>query len=63
MNELRNQIHDMIQTFPLDASPEMIASKLLDILQAMNERMDQIEGLALDSNARLQCLANGIKPD
>lgn len=39
------EIHDMIQTFPLDAteSPELTASRILDILDAMNRRMDEME--------------------
>jgi len=45
MDARSQQIRDMIQCFPLDAteSPEIIASRLLDILAAINERMDAIE--------------------
>jgi len=45
MDARSQQIHDMIQCFPLDAveSPEITASRLLDILAAINERMDAIE--------------------
>lgn len=45
MDARSQQIHDMIQCFPLDAteSPELTASRLLDILAALNERMDAIE--------------------
>lgn len=46
MNDIRQQIHDMIQTFPLSGSPELMASRILDILQTMNERMDHIEETA-----------------
>jgi Ca2+-binding EF-hand superfamily protein len=37
------EIHDMIQTFDLGASPELLASQLLDILDAINRRMDDME--------------------
>lgn len=59
------QIHDMIQGFPLDAaeSPELTTSRLLDILQAMNERMDAIERTASTAANTASCLANGIQPD
>jgi len=45
MDARSQQIRDMIQCFPLDAteSPEQTASRLLDILTAINERMDAIE--------------------
>jgi len=46
MNAKTSQdIHDMIQCFPLDAteSPDLTASRILDILTALNERMDGIE--------------------
>jgi hypothetical protein len=57
------EIHDMIQTFNLAGHPELVTSRLLDILQAMNERMDEIEA-SLDRTANVaSCLANGIKPD
>jgi len=56
-------IHDMIQTFDLGASPELTTSRILDILQAVNERMDAIELLASHAANVAGCLANGIKPD
>ena len=40
------EIHDMIQTFPLEDathSPQFAASAILDILDALNRRMDGIE--------------------
>lgn len=37
------EIHDMIQTFDLGASPELMASRILDTLDAINRRMDDIE--------------------
>ena len=37
------EIHDMIQEFDLDASPELTTSRILDILDALNRRMDGIE--------------------
>lgn len=45
MDARSQQIHDMIQCFPLDAteSPELTASRILDILAAINDRMDAIE--------------------
>ena len=59
------EIHDMIQCFPLDAteSPELTASRLLDILTAMNERMDAIERESTRCANVASCLANGIRPD
>lgn len=39
-------IHDMIQTFDMGGHPELVASRLLDILDAMNRRMDSIESAA-----------------
>lgn len=59
------EIHDMIQTFPLDAteSPELTASRMLDILDAMNRRMDAIESAASRTANVASCLANGINPD
>lgn len=59
------EIHDMIQTFPLDAteSPELTASRLLDILDAMNRRMDEIESGHQRTANIASCLANGIQPD
>ncbi len=57
------EIHDMIQTFTLAGHPELMVSKILDILDAMNRRMDAIElGVARTANT-VSCLANGIKPD
>ena len=63
MSDQSRQIHDMIQTFDMGASPEMIASRLLDILQCVNERMDAIENTASHAANTASCLANGINPD
>lgn len=63
MNAKSQQIHDMIQTFPLGENHEAMASRLLDILQAVNERMDEIEAAAQHANNIASCLANGIRPD
>jgi hypothetical protein len=57
------EIHDMIQTFDLHGHPELITSRLLDILQAMNERMDGIESGQRKTANVASCLANGIQPD
>lgn len=45
MRDRSNEIHDMIQTFDLDAteSPELTASRILDILNALNCRIDELE--------------------
>lgn len=65
-----SEIHDMIQTFNLGASPELMASRILDILTAMNRRMDDLEADATRERLRSQrtanvasCAANGIQPD
>ncbi len=64
MSEASQNIHDMIQGFPLDQSPTTLTtSRLLDILQAINERLDKIETTAQHANNVAGCLANGIKPD
>jgi hypothetical protein len=43
MKTSQEKIHDMIQTFNLGASPDLMASRILDILDAMNRRMDELE--------------------
>jgi len=65
MSVKSKEIHDMIQTFRLDAteSPEQTASRLLDILKAINDRMDEIESAARRTSDVAGCLANGIQPD
>lgn len=58
-----DQIHDMIQRFDLAGHPELVTSRILDILQALNERMDAIEQSSARAADVASCLANGIKPD
>lgn len=58
-----SEIHDMIQTFDLGANTELANSKLLDILDAMNRRMDEIESGLQRTAIIASCLANGIQPD
>lgn len=45
MSNLSKEIHDLIQQFDLSTSRTVTgaASDILDILQAMNRRMDEIE--------------------
>lgn len=56
-------IHDMIQLFDLGASPELMASRVLDILTAVNQRMDEIEAGQRRTAEVASCLANGVTPD
>lgn len=63
MSDKSQQIHDMIQTFDLAGHPELVASRILDILQAINERMDEIESRHQRTADVASCLANGIQPD
>jgi len=53
------EIHDMIQTFDLGASPELMASRILDILDAMNRRIDEVES---SHRQTANSLASGIQP-
>ena len=57
------EIHDMIQQFQIGGSHERVTSELLDVLTALNERMDEIE-----RDAKYACdiavgVANQVKPD
>ena len=63
MSEKSIEIHDMIQGFDLGASPELMASRLLDIVTAVNERIDEIARSLNQTANTVSCLANGIKPD
>jgi len=53
----------MIQTFPLDGSPELMVSNILDILDATNRRIDAVEATSGAGTNAASCLANGIQPD
>jgi len=52
------EIHDMIQLCPTND-----VSRVLDILDKINTRMDEIERELTRSANVASCLANGIKPD
>lgn len=40
---MKHEIRDMIQTFDLSASPDLMTSRILDILTAMNDRIVKLE--------------------
>lgn len=64
MSSLKSrEIHDLIQCFDMGQSTEMVASRMLDILTKVNERMDEIEQTAQTAANTASCLANGIRPD
>jgi len=63
MSNKSQEIHDMIRTFELAGHPERMASRILDILDAMNRRMDEIEAGHKRTADVASCLANGIQPD
>jgi hypothetical protein len=63
MSDKSQAIHDMIQTFDMAGHPELVTSGLLDILDAMNRRMDEIEMGHKRTADVASCLANGIQPD
>lgn len=63
MKNQSQEIHDMINGFPLEDSPELTTSRLLDILTALNNRMDSLEKSINCTHNIASCLANGIKPD
>jgi len=52
------EIHDMIQT-----CQAYDVNRVLDILDKMNKRMDEIERELSRTANTASCLANGIKPD
>lgn len=56
-------IYDMINRFDLKANHAFAISDLLDILQALNSRMDAIEANLKGASDTAGCIASGIQPD
>lgn len=46
MSNKSREIRDMLVNFNLYGPPELMVSKVLDILDVMNKRMDEIEAYA-----------------
>jgi hypothetical protein len=57
MSEKSERIYEMIEKCAVEDP------SLLDILAALNRRMDDIEATALQAANTASCLANGIRPD
>jgi hypothetical protein len=57
-----HEIHDAIQTMSTEPTAETIRL-VLNLLDALNARIDTVEAAARHAGNVASCLANGIVPD
>lgn len=57
------EIKDMIAGLDRCLSNESRLNQVRDILEALNDRMDELEGRERETSRVASCLANGIIPD